>query len=347
MRRHEFLPEVLWLRDGQGGYAPCDRAREPGRWMEAAYSDVPLVTRIRHEEDGAQIPTSSASAPSTVVRMLDLAELGDGMRVLEIGTGTGFHAALLCHRLGDRNVTTVDLDQSVTDPARKHLAAAGYHPTVITGDGVDGSPDGAPYDRVIATCSVRTVPYPWLEQTRPGARLVLPWSTSWLVYGTLELTRHDGDSASGRWHPYGSYMGMLGQHPVGALAHVVHPEDVPDRGETDLSPWHVAGQDLNALFAVGLRAPDVWHSWDTEPGPAGAHTRLWLADDAATSWASVDYDGTQSDLFAVAQHGARRLWDEIRAAHAAWRADGQPDIGRYRLTVTRGGQYVHVNTPAM
>ncbi|WP_245997417.1 methyltransferase domain-containing protein [Streptomyces armeniacus] len=342
MPRRDFLPDVLWLRDGHGGYTRCDRAREPDRWEEAAYSDAPLVTRIEREEDGAQTPTSSASAPSTVVRMLEQAELADGMRVLEIGTGTGFHTALLCHRLGDRNVTTIDLDQSITHRARKHLAAAGYHPGVITGDGADGVPDRAPFDRIIATCSVRTVPSAWLEQVRAGARLVLPWSTSWLVYGTLELTRYDDVSASGRWHAYGSYMGMRGQHPVSTLADVVHPQDAPDRGETDLSPWHVAGQDLNALFAVGLRVPDVWHSWDTDPGTAGVHTRLWLADDAATSWASVDYDGTRSDRFAVAQHGDRRLWDEVYAAHAAWRTAGRPDISRHRVAVTRGGQHVRI-----
>ncbi|MFI6084157.1 hypothetical protein ACIBBB_24780 [Streptomyces sp. NPDC051217] len=68
--RHLFLPALIWLRDGEGGYRPCDRATTPDEWLSAAYRDEPLVTQFT---DG--LPTSSASMPSVVLRMLALAEL--------------------------------------------------------------------------------------------------------------------------------------------------------------------------------------------------------------------------------------------------------------------------------
>lgn len=64
---------------------------------------------------------------------------------------------------------------------------------------------------------------------------------------------------------------------------------------------------------------------------------LWLADDDATSWATVDYDGHQTDTFRVSQHGPRRLWDAVEAAHRSWEAAGRPSVARYGLTVMPDG----------
>jgi protein-L-isoaspartate O-methyltransferase len=100
----------------------------------------------------------------------------DAHRVLEIGTGTGYNAALLAHRLGDGQVVSIEVDPQVAEQTRHALARAGFAPTVITADGSAGYPAGAPYDRVIATCSalLGQVPYQWVAQTRAGGRLVVP-----------------------------------------------------------------------------------------------------------------------------------------------------------------------------
>jgi len=333
--RHLFLPDRLWLRDGDGGYALCDRAREPGRWRDAAYTDAPLVTQLA-TEGGLQVPTSSASAPSTVLRMLEQAEIEDGMRVLEIGTGTGFHAALLAARLGGDRVVSVEIDPGLAEEARGRLARAGFGPAVECGDGARGWAAGGPYHRVIATCSVRAVPPAWLEQTRAGGRIVTPWDSAWCCYGTLVLAKDADGGASGRFAPYGSYMTMRGQRPDVELSRdVLREGQVADLSVTGLSPWAVAGHDLDAQFAVGLAVPGVWHSWAT--GVAGVHTRLWLADDAASSWAAVDYDGEQTAAFAVSQFGPRRLWDEVAGAHRRWVAAGGPGVDRYGLAVSTPG----------
>lgn len=342
--REEFVPDRVWVRDtAAGGYAVCDRRREPERWRELVWSDVALVTRLT--EHG--VPTSSISAPSTVLWILEQADdtadsggenlrVDAGPRVLEIGTGSGYHAALLAASLGADRVTSVEIDPGLARTARAALGRAGYGGVrVVCGDGAEGYAGNAPYDRVIATCAVRAVPDAWLRQTSPGAVIVTPWDSAWLNYGTLTLVRGaEPGTAAGGFAPYGSYMALRGQRSDATLADVFHPDHVPERGTTRLSPWAVAGAELDAVFAVGLAVPDVWHSWDTTG--AYAPTRLWLVDDAATSWAAVDEALRGRGEFAVQQWGARRLWDEVRVAHERWVASGRPSIRRHRLYVRAG-----------
>ncbi|MGH3694552.1 MAG: methyltransferase domain-containing protein, partial [Pseudonocardiaceae bacterium] len=83
--------------------------------------------------------------------MLQALAVEDGHRVLQVATGTGYTAALLCERLGSTQVTSIDVDPDLTAAARARLRRCGYLPTVITGDGRDGYPEHALYDRTIAT----------------------------------------------------------------------------------------------------------------------------------------------------------------------------------------------------
>jgi protein-L-isoaspartate O-methyltransferase len=129
--------------------------------LELVYSDTTLITAVAdYAERGVQIPVSSSSKPDLMVRMLEELDVTDGDRVLEIGTGTGYNAALLCHRLGSQNVFSVDVDPALIAAARSRLARLGYHPTLAAADGAAGIAEHAPYDRIIATCSVPVIPPP-------------------------------------------------------------------------------------------------------------------------------------------------------------------------------------------
>ncbi|MEU8993421.1 methyltransferase domain-containing protein [Streptomyces caniferus] len=334
--RHLFLPPVLWLRNEAGGYEPCRRDDDPDRWWRAAYQDVPLVTQFTELSDGAAVPSSSASMPSMVVRMLEDLDMQTGQRVLEIGTGTGFHAALLCHLLGAGNVTSLDIDPELIRQAQRALKASGQQPEVVCADGADGWRPNAPYDRIIATCSVRTVPRAWLEQLSPGGLLVTPWDTAWCNFGTLVARRHEDGTIEGALAPYGSFMLMRAQQvDVELRRDLLRDDQTPERSVTHLSPWSVAGNDLDAQMHIGLRVPGVWHAWDTDVPEA--HTRLWLADDRATSWAAVDYDGRRTSEFAVAQYGPRRLWDEVARVHEEFVSAGRPGVERQRLRICPEG----------
>lgn len=189
--RHLFVPSyyvgVLGGYERRWGEHPDPAARE--RWLRGAYADAPLATRLR---DGELL--SSSSQPSLMALMLAALRPADGDRVLEIGAGSGYNAALLSYRLGEENVVTIDLDPDITESARRHLDAAGYHPAVVTGDGARGVPEHAPYDRIIATCALPVIPRAWLTQCRPGGRIVTPFAT-----GVAALDVRDSGHAEGRF----------------------------------------------------------------------------------------------------------------------------------------------------
>lgn len=144
----------------------------PGIPVEEAYSHGNVVTH----RDSEGVAISSASAVGTVADMLQQLEVRPGHRVLEIGAGTGYNAALLARLAGpEGQVTTVDIDAEVAEGARRNLNAAGYAGVqVICGDGEDGYPAAAPFDRIIVTAGAWDIPPAWLEQLAPGGRIVFP-----------------------------------------------------------------------------------------------------------------------------------------------------------------------------
>lgn len=110
-----------------------------------------------------------------MAEMLERLRLEPGMRVLEIGAGTGYNAALLAEVVGSKDrVTTVDVDPQVARGARAALREGGYRVRVVTGDGRNGFAERAPYDRIVVTASSDTVPYAWFQQLAEGGLLEVP-----------------------------------------------------------------------------------------------------------------------------------------------------------------------------
>lgn len=141
--------------------------------LEHAYADTDTVV-TRSDDDG--VATSSASAPWLVGLMLDQLQLRPGLRVLEIGAGTGYNAALLAELVGPTgHVTTVEITPDVAADARQALADAGVtNAEVICGDGEYGHRPNAPYDRIIATAGAWDIPTAWADQLSPDGVLVAP-----------------------------------------------------------------------------------------------------------------------------------------------------------------------------
>jgi protein-L-isoaspartate(D-aspartate) O-methyltransferase len=168
----------------------------PGQRAEVAYQNDAIVTK--RDETGQ--PISSSSQPTIMAIMLDQLDLAPGQRVLEIGAGTGYNAALISHVVGPSGqVTSVDIDPELVGPAREHLARAGFcDVTVVCADGAGGYPEGAPYDRIIATVGVSDLAPAWLEQAVPRARIVVPLD----VRGTqvsVAFEPADPDDPGGPW----------------------------------------------------------------------------------------------------------------------------------------------------
>lgn len=208
--------------------------------------------------------------------MLAGLDVRDGHDVLEIGTGSGYNAALLAHRLGDDDlVTTVDLDPELTASARRHLDAAGHHPVVVTGDGARGVPERAPFDRIIATCALPSLPRAWLAQCRPGARIVAPFAT-----GLVALTVRDAGHAEGRFlHTPAYFVPLRG---AGRSR-----QEQPD---LDGLPAAARGSDLFrfllALTAGVLEPREAYEVWEREGRPR--RERYGLTADAEGDRAWLD-----------------------------------------------------------
>ncbi|MEX0173996.1 methyltransferase domain-containing protein [Streptomyces sp. LMG1-1-1.1] len=260
--RHLFVP--YYYVAGSGGYERLwSGDPDPGRrrrWLRGAYGDTAIATRVR---DGDLV--SSASQPSLMALMLRALDVRDGDDVLEIGAGTGYHAALLCHRLGDAHVTTVDLDEEIAEAARTHLAAAGYRPAVVTADGARGCPEHAPYDRIVATCAVPSVPYPWLAQARPDALVLAPLST-----GLVLLRVRDGTHAEGRFLATSAYFVAL----RGLAARVPRRGPAGDEGFGFL--WGLAGEALDRREALSL--------WLRERRPERERFGVTVSGDRQWAW---------------------------------------------------------------
>lgn len=149
--RHVFLPEVS---------------------HEAAYADEAVPIKV----DSSGYTVSSSSQPSMMLLMFEQMGLDAGMNVLEIGTGTGYNAAVMSTIVGTRGrVTTLELDSDIARHAEQNLHRAGFgHVVVVATDGAQGYAPRATYDRILCTASVWDVPDAWIRQLKPGGRIVTP-----------------------------------------------------------------------------------------------------------------------------------------------------------------------------
>ncbi|GGK13576.1 protein-L-isoaspartate O-methyltransferase [Streptomyces camponoticapitis] len=351
--RSRFLPDVMWPHDmTTGRNVTVDKGQDPQAWQRYADSDAPIVTQwdegAHDGNEPGKVFSSSWSMPSLVFSMLADLDVRPGQRVLEIGAGTGWNAALLAHRLGAGNVVTVEVDRAVAAGAQESLNRFGLPVEVVHGDGFLGYPERAPYDRLIAICGLRRIPFAWVEQSSPQGVILVPWGT---YYGPGEATARlvvaeDRRSASGPFSRPVAFMRMRSQRFVWPRHDAHVPAGAMDAADTSFTtmaeaqlrgtgPFDVTG------FALGLRVPDVAHTVDRERDGRRA---VWFYGLSDTSWAVVVFrDGRKEAK--VYQSGPRRLWDEVEAAHRWWVEQKRPGFDRFGLTVDSDGERAWLDSP--
>ncbi|MGH3314179.1 MAG: methyltransferase domain-containing protein, partial [Streptomyces sp.] len=244
---------------------------------------------------------------------------------------------------GPGNVVTIEVDPAVAEEAQRRFAATDLAPLSVVGDGSTGYAEKAPYDRVIATCSIGTLPYAWVQQTLAGAVIVAPWGPPYGGQGIARLTVGEDGTASGPFVLSSAFMRLRDQRetfpPTSAY---LGDEEWPARGDkrlSGLSPDDMG--DWHHMFTLGVQVPDLFCRpvW----GKDGTY-RLWLFDMAASSWATADFEKGRTE-YGIVQSGPRRLWDEAETVIRWWRAEGEPRFDRYGLTVSPHGQRVWLDNP--
>ncbi len=151
-------------------------------FIDKAYADTPLPI-----EEGQTI-----SQPYIVALMTQCLRLKGEEKVLEIGTGSGYQAAVLAHLC--REVYTIEIREALAQKAANLLARLGYtNVQVKLADGYFGWPEKAPFDAIIVTCAANHLPPPLLEQLKEGGRLIIPLGST-LYFQTLTLVQKEGKS---------------------------------------------------------------------------------------------------------------------------------------------------------
>ncbi|MGW1991657.1 hypothetical protein [Embleya sp. NPDC001921] len=239
---------------------------------------------------------------------------------------------------------TIEVDPALAAQAKESLIACRAAPFVVVGDGLRGYPDGAPYDRLIATMAVQHVPYEWPEQVKPGGVILTPWGTAFHNSGLLRLVVNSDGTASGPFVGSVNFMWARSQRrrfDTREFVGDVIPDPAPDRvRHTTTDPRRM--REEHTEFAIGLRLPDVEQRVYFGRGDAADEYTQWLSD--GLSWASVDYV-PGADKFEVNESGPRDLWAEIETAYDAWRAQGEPAREQHGVTVSPDGQRTWVDGP--
>ena len=318
--RHTFVP-YFYRQGSDGSHQRFGEDDQPRRveWLQAVYENRALVT---HLIDGNA--ASSSSQPSLMAVMLEALDVPDGTRVKEVGTGTGYNAALLSHRLGDENVVSVDVDREVTDAARERLDRAGYRPTVLTGDASRPEPGRPrPYGGIIVTCGLGTIPPALLRGLTSPGLIVAP-----LGFGVVRVHRTGEREAAGRFLATPAYFMPL---RAAGDSGVIRRPQVPDgkARPSAIGPDVIVDEGFRFLASAAL--PALGWQYDLSDDGVPTSARVWTSDG---SIADLREDGT------VTEGGARRIWSELESLHHVYEKHDRPARERYGITVTATEQRV-------
>ncbi|MEU8972611.1 methyltransferase domain-containing protein [Streptomyces monashensis] len=333
--RHELVPR-WWERDDTGQWVLRDGPSNPEAWLEVAYADRSLITSVGglhadHAEPHDHpegLPTSSATLPSLVVRMLRHGRVGAGLSLLDLGTGAGGLTAYACLRLGDANVTSLDVDPYLVTAAQGRLARMDHYPKMITADATKDVPGS--YDRIVSTVALSPGPAlrTLLAALAPGGRIAMTLARTCLII-------------TGWKNPNGDVIGQVERDMAGFMltrsgSNYPPPLTKPfaaareaDGEQTSTGRYPVldveSAWELRSMLEV--ITPGIEFGYET----SGRRRTAYLAHPDG-SWARASAEWI--DPPEVHQGGQRRLWDDLERIRHRLNAEGAlPLLGAHaRIT---------------
>ncbi|WP_304451765.1 ATP-grasp peptide maturase system methyltransferase [Nocardiopsis sp. YSL2] len=335
---YEHTPEGTRYRLLRG-----DVPEQREEWGSHVYADETLIIEVKGKPILEALPhgtgkgrcTSSSTMPGLMAQILNELDLDGDPRVLEIGVGSGYNAAILSECLGSDRVTSIDISPRLVSDAAERLTGSGYHPIVAEYDGHKGYPDRAPYDRIISTTAFTHVPPAWLDQVASGG-LILVNIAGGTGGAMLILKVGEDGTAQGRFLPeWAGFMPARSHDP--RLRTSV--DDEGTSSETSLDPALL--RDLAFAFVAQLATVDA----DNVLRTADDGTDFLSMEGRDGAWAEVDIEPARGGRFQVMQGGPRRLWTMVEAAHRWWVGHGEPDWSAFGATVTPEEQFVWHDSP--
>ncbi|MBV9691524.1 MAG: hypothetical protein JO202_17635 [Ktedonobacteraceae bacterium] len=335
---HFFLHERRNDRRVRWRHIQPSSLQDTEAWLQAIYTNEPLITA--YDEAGVHNPTSSSSSPAAMALMLEASELCPGLRVLEIGTGTGYNAGLLASIVGNpHHVFTVEIEAGLAQRAQQKLdQVVGEGITVYAGDGLKGYAPGAPYDRILATGSYYKVPLAWLDQLRPGGIIL------------MNLRGHLGPCAFLKVVKVGPQRAAHGTFLSASSFMELHDADAPSRKLTDLVAQYFA-RPVTTQVACACTEFDpslLWedHRLDFLLQLSFPHMYLTSVGMDPMCPSLIDVASDTMLVFRPTEHksewvveikGKQQLWHEVAKAYQVWVATGKQEVSSYLLEIDEIG----------
>jgi protein-L-isoaspartate(D-aspartate) O-methyltransferase len=245
-----------------------------------------IPAELYHGADGKAVrPCTPAHVTLRHLRML---KVQPGMRVLEIGTGSGYSAAVLSHLVGPTgSVVTVDISADLSQRAARLYAEHGHTVRAVHGDGLLGWPDAAPYDRIFAGTTPPTIPAAWIDQLAPGGTLITGCLLSRLPgsYAVAHITKTADGALDAVVHA-GGYTPTVGDEKPVARTYVTADDEPRFDLATDAETRPETARAQLEVLRGGKAKP-----WSTEPDEY-LHLKNWLL--------ALDPEGL---LVATTEHG--------------------------------------------
>jgi protein-L-isoaspartate(D-aspartate) O-methyltransferase len=338
VQRHRLL-ETFYYRDGGSSRTVEHDSGRPQRdHLALIYADTALATRYI-----GGLPASSTSQASLVAKMLELLDLSEGLKVLEVGAGTGYNAALLAEIVGDqRLVITVDVLEDVVDQTRRLLAGAGYpRIQVLLRDGFEGVSEQAPFDRIVATVGCSDLSPHWAEQLAGDGAMLVP-----LAHASghpLVLARKDGAALRGRMVLRTGFIPVRGPLHIEDLwaqgvwiprgAEPVHEPDHEPRFTLRRSDesMEITDDETDFLFFLGLQDRRACHAPQGPALSAGPDGWAALAPDGIWWWKDASLARELDRRYREWDARGRPALEDYQISFPPMDADGDPPPGGWQI----------------